>query len=96
MPRPTAAQFAYGALTVVFATLAMLLLSQTRSGAGIVVISVAALALGLLVAVTATSRTSAPAQRAPSVGRVPDTPDARQPRHDHDDTLCTAVTSRRY
>ncbi len=52
MPRPTAAQLAYGACTVIFSTLAMLLLSQTSSGAGIAVISVAALALGLLVAMT--------------------------------------------
>ncbi|KAA6221624.1 hypothetical protein CP973_06255 [Streptomyces albofaciens JCM 4342] len=53
MPRPTAAQLAYGSATVVFSTLAMLLLSQTRTGAGIAVIAVAALALGLLVAMTA-------------------------------------------
>ena len=98
MPRPTAAQFAYGVLTVVFATLAMLLLSQTRSGAGIAVIAVAALVSGLLVALTATSRTptSTRAGRTPAQGRVPATPDSRQPRHDHDVTLCTAVTSRRY
>jgi hypothetical protein len=64
MPRPTAAQFAYGALTVVFATLAMLLLSQTRSGTGIVVIAVAALGLGLLVSCTA-------AVRAPSARTAP-------------------------
>ncbi|KOT86235.1 hypothetical protein ADK86_39690 [Streptomyces sp. NRRL F-5755] len=53
MPRPTAAQLAYGSATVIFSTLAMLLLSQTRNGAGIAVIAVAALALGLLVAMTA-------------------------------------------
>ena len=52
MPRPTAAQLAYGSCTVIFSTLAMLLLSQTSSGTGIAVISVAALALGLLVAMT--------------------------------------------
>lgn len=52
MPRPTAAQFAYGSCTVIFSTLAMLLLSQTSSGPGITVIVVAALALGLLVAMT--------------------------------------------
>ncbi|EST20996.1 hypothetical protein N566_27795 [Streptomycetaceae bacterium MP113-05] len=59
MPRPTAAQFTYGALTVVTATLAMLILSQARSGLGVTVIAVAALALGLLVAVTVTSATTA-------------------------------------
>ncbi|WVG02675.1 hypothetical protein RFN58_16925 [Streptomyces iakyrus] len=52
MPRPTAAQLAYGSCTVIFSTFAMLLLSQTSSGAGIAVIAVAALALGLLVAMT--------------------------------------------
>ena len=34
MPRPTAAQLAYGSCTVIFSTLAMLLLSQTSSGVG--------------------------------------------------------------
>ena len=52
MPRPTAAQLAYGSCTVIFSTLAMLLLSQTSSGVGIAVIAVAALLLGLLVALT--------------------------------------------
>ncbi|KAB1141907.1 hypothetical protein F7R91_30910 [Streptomyces luteolifulvus] len=52
MPRPTAAQLAYGSCTVIFSTLAMLLLSQTSSGVGIAVIAVSALALGLLVAMT--------------------------------------------
>jgi archaellum biogenesis protein FlaJ (TadC family) len=52
MPRPTAAQLAYGSITVIFSTLAMLLLSQTSSGVGIAIIAVAALALGLLVAMT--------------------------------------------
>jgi hypothetical protein len=52
MPRPTAAQLAYGSCTVFFSTLAMLLLSQTSSSAGIAIIAVAALALGLLVAMT--------------------------------------------
>ncbi|MGW2828290.1 hypothetical protein [Streptomyces sp. NPDC001286] len=52
MPRPTAAQLTYGSCTVIFSTLAMLLLSQTSSGVGIAVIAVSALALGLLVAMT--------------------------------------------
>jgi hypothetical protein len=52
MPRPTAAQLAYGSATVVFSTVAMLLLSQAHSGIGVVVIAFAGLALGLLVAVT--------------------------------------------
>ncbi|WP_328538507.1 hypothetical protein [Streptomyces sp. NBC_00344] len=50
MPRPTAAQLAYGSATVIFSTLAMLLLSRTSSGVGVAVIVVAALVLGLLVA----------------------------------------------
>jgi hypothetical protein len=53
MPRPTAAQLAYGSATVVVSTLAMLLLSQTRTGVGVAVITASALLLGLLVAVTA-------------------------------------------
>ncbi|MFD8915738.1 hypothetical protein [Streptomyces sp. NPDC059575] len=52
MPRPTAAQLVYGSCTVIFSTLAMLLLSQTSSGPGIAVIALAALALGVLVAMT--------------------------------------------
>ncbi|MFD4760500.1 hypothetical protein ACFWOJ_16920 [Streptomyces sp. NPDC058439] len=52
MPRITAAQLSYGSVTVIFSTLAMLLLSRTGSGLGIAVIGTAALALGLLVAVT--------------------------------------------
>ncbi|AWW39351.1 MULTISPECIES: hypothetical protein [Streptomyces] len=71
MPRPTAAQLAYGSLTVIASTFAMLLLSQTTSGAGIAVIAVTALALGLLVAMTVPMprrtptvvRRSAPADR---------------------------------
>ncbi|MGW1076846.1 hypothetical protein [Streptomyces sp. NPDC002537] len=52
MPRPTPAQIAYGSATVVFSTLAMLLLSQARTGPGIAVIALVSLTLGLLVAVT--------------------------------------------
>ncbi|MFI5807755.1 hypothetical protein [Streptomyces sp. NPDC051561] len=52
IPLPTVAQCVCGAVTVVFSTLAMLLLSQTTSGAWIAVIACAALGLGLLVAMT--------------------------------------------
>lgn len=52
MPRPTIAQLAYGSLTVVLSTFAMLLLSDVRSGAGVAAITVAGLILGLIVAVT--------------------------------------------
>ncbi|CAM5343369.1 hypothetical protein GCM10010329_35960 [Streptomyces spiroverticillatus] len=52
VPAPTVAQCTYGALTTVFSTLAMLLLSQTTSGGWVAVIACAALALGVLVAMT--------------------------------------------
>ncbi len=52
MPRPTPAQLAYGSATVICSTLAMLLLSQASSPAGVVSIAVAGLALGVLVALT--------------------------------------------
>ncbi|WP_329117908.1 hypothetical protein [Streptomyces sp. NBC_01465] len=52
MPRPTAAQLSYGSATVVFSTVAMLLLSRTETGVGVAVIVLAALVLGVLVAVT--------------------------------------------
>ncbi|MER6323920.1 hypothetical protein [Streptomyces coelicoflavus] len=75
MPRPTAAQLAYGSCTVIFSTLAMLLLSRTSSGPGVTLIAVAALALGLLVAMTVPlpgtrTVTSTPARR-PDAGREP-------------------------
>lgn len=69
MPRPNAAQLAYGSCTVIFSTLAMLLLSQTSSGLGIAVIALAALALGLLVAVTVPLPKSASAGAGGSAGR---------------------------
>lgn len=50
MPRPTPAQFLYGSATVVLSTLAMLLLSGADSGPGVVVVTFAGLALGVLVA----------------------------------------------
>lgn len=53
MPRPTAAQLAYGSATVVLATLAMLLLSGVTSVVGISMIALVALCLGLLVSVKA-------------------------------------------
>ncbi|MGP2439742.1 hypothetical protein [Streptomyces sp. JW3] len=52
MPRPTVAQTAYGSLTVILSTFAMLLLSQTTSAGWIALVAVVALALGLLVAMT--------------------------------------------
>ncbi|HLL37065.1 MAG TPA: hypothetical protein VK545_24970 [Streptomyces sp.] len=66
MPRPTAAQLAYGSCTVILSTLAMLLLSQTSSAAGIALIAVAALALGLLVALAVPVRRAAAPRTAPA------------------------------
>ncbi|MFD7918434.1 hypothetical protein ACFV3R_04315 [Streptomyces sp. NPDC059740] len=77
MPRPTSAQIVYGSATVLLATLTMLLLSGTRTVAGITVVTVAGLALGLLVAVTAPAvapplprRPPAPAEAAAPGGPV--------------------------
>jgi hypothetical protein len=50
MPRPTTAQVAYGCLTVVLFTLAVLLLADVTSGAGVVAVATAGLVLGLVVA----------------------------------------------
>ncbi|MFH9609304.1 hypothetical protein [Streptomyces sp. NPDC017448] len=50
MPRPTAAQFAYGSATVVVTTLALLLLSRAQSVVAVAAAGAVALALGLLVA----------------------------------------------
>ncbi|MFF8290303.1 hypothetical protein ACF068_13890 [Streptomyces sp. NPDC016309] len=69
MPRPTAAQLAYGSATVVFATVAMLLVSRTTTGLGVALIGVAALALGLLVAMTLPA--SAGRRAAPDAARPP-------------------------
>lgn len=82
MPRPTAAQLAYGSCTVIFSTLAMLLLSQTSSGIGIAVVAFVALALGVLVAMTVPAphlRGAAPASSpspssVPAPARVPSAP----------------------
>ncbi|MET7284292.1 hypothetical protein [Streptomyces sp. NPDC005573] len=86
MPRPTTAQLAYGSSTVIFSTLAMLLLSQTGSGLGIAVIALSALALGLLVAMTvplparaAPQETDGAEQAAPAAGRTRGRGSAREP-----------------
>ncbi|WP_418957316.1 hypothetical protein [Streptomyces tritici] len=73
MPRPNAAQLAYGAATVVFATVALLLLSDATTGPGIALIGVASLLLGLLVVLTlplgARRRARAHRAQAPATGR---------------------------
>ncbi|TQK44859.1 hypothetical protein FBY35_6389 [Streptomyces sp. SLBN-118] len=50
MPRPTAAQLAYGSATVVFSTLALLLLTRPTAVLGVAAVGVGSMALGLLVA----------------------------------------------
>jgi hypothetical protein len=77
MPRPTAAQLAYGSFTVIFSTLAMLLLSQTTSGLGIAVIAFAALALGLLVSLTVPQPKSRAATQAATQPAPPAAPPER-------------------
>ncbi|MET7682793.1 hypothetical protein [Streptomyces sp. NPDC005423] len=79
MPRPTAAQLAYGSCTVIFSTLAMLLLSQTSSGLGIAVIALAALALGLLVSLTVPQPKARAAASAATPAAVPNPPRERVP-----------------
>ncbi|MFJ6128960.1 hypothetical protein ACIQKE_28180 [Streptomyces griseoviridis] len=79
MPRPTAAQLAYGSCTVVLSTVAMLLLSQTSSGVGIAVIAFAALALGLLVAMTVPVPGPRAADRRPAEDQAPARQHAEKP-----------------
>ncbi|WP_406450585.1 hypothetical protein OG782_13355 [Streptomyces sp. NBC_00876] len=97
MPRPTAAQLSYGSVTVVFATLAMLLLSRTSSVLGIAVVGTAGLALGLLVSVTVplparrnTARTAKPA----STGTEVPTHPAAVPAADAEDRTPDPLQSR--
>ncbi|AEW94313.1 MULTISPECIES: hypothetical protein [Streptomycetaceae] len=88
MPRPTPAQLGYGSATVVCSTLVMLLLSEVSSPAGVVAISVAGLALGVLVALTlampwpgrARSGSAAGVAERRETARVPQTVGARTDR----------------
>ncbi|MCH6160507.1 hypothetical protein [Streptomyces marispadix] len=86
MPRPTPAQLAYGSVTVVCSTLAMLLLTRTPSGPGVALIAVAALALGVLVALTAPGMRTAGRVRMGSAVRTAKprtaTPSRIHARHD--------------
>ncbi|GAA1903673.1 hypothetical protein [Streptantibioticus ferralitis] len=79
MPRPTPAQFAYGSATVVFSTVAMLLLSRASSGAGVIVIALAGLALGVLVALTFTLPWGAHTTRQSRSADLPAQTDAAHP-----------------
>ncbi|MFF8604380.1 hypothetical protein ACF06X_00420 [Streptomyces sp. NPDC015346] len=76
MPRPNAAQLAYGSATVVFATVALLLLSRTTTTLGVAVVCVAGLLLGLLVAVTMPARGKA---EPPAVAHLPQNDANRAP-----------------
>ncbi|GAA2432526.1 hypothetical protein [Streptomyces macrosporus] len=73
MPRPNPAQLAYGSATVILSALVMLLVTQARSGVEVVVVASVALALGLIVAVTAPAGRAAHRPRPVSDG----TPDRR-------------------
>lgn len=74
MPRPTTAQVFYGSLTVVLATLVLLLVTGAHSGAAVLAVAAVGLALGVAVAVliavqgrraaTPPARTPAPVPRA--------------------------------
>ena len=74
MPRPTTAQLAYGSLTVVLSTFAMLLLSDVRSGPGVAAIAAAGLVLGLLVAVTVSMPATARGRSARAPSAIPVAP----------------------
>ncbi|MGR4878830.1 hypothetical protein ACIPUC_05250 [Streptomyces sp. LARHCF249] len=97
MPRPTAAQLAYGSATVVVSTIAMLLLSRTSSGFWIAAISAAALALGLLVAVTAPvprRRGRHAARRGPAAAAPAPAPVPAQLPHEDTPTAARVVEPR--
>ncbi|TLQ45647.1 hypothetical protein [Streptomyces marianii] len=87
MPRPTAAQLAYGSATVVVSTVAMLLISRATTALGVAVVGVTALALGLLVAVSLPAPDRTKAARTAGRGRaaavedrsLPAEPSARVP-----------------
>ncbi len=71
MPRPTIAQVAYGSLTVVLSTFAVLMLSDVRSGPGAVAVAAAGLVLGLLVAAVLRPRGRAAAAPAAPARSLP-------------------------
>ncbi|MFD7747601.1 hypothetical protein ACFV2V_07770 [Streptomyces sp. NPDC059698] len=77
MPRPTAAQFAYGSATVVVTTLALLLLSRAQSVVAVAAAGAVALALGLLVAL----RLPPARPRAAQTGPAASVPAAARTRH---------------
>jgi hypothetical protein len=81
MPRPTTAQVAYGSLTVVLSTLAMLLLSDAHSGAAVVALAAAGLVLGVLVAAALSPSPQSRRTAGPAAGPVaPPAPSRSLPR----------------
>ncbi|MEW2550906.1 hypothetical protein [Streptomyces zhihengii] len=76
MPRPTAAQYAYGSATVVFSAVALLLLTGATGPAAVAVVGTLALGLGLAVAVAAPARRAA-ARRRPAAESSAPAPAAR-------------------
>jgi hypothetical protein len=99
MPRPTPAQLAYGSVTVVCSTLAMLLLSRAPSGPGVALIAVIALALGVLVALTAPGTRTAGRLRTGTAARAAKprtaTPSRIHARHDGTTAAARARAARR-
>ncbi|MEV4682057.1 hypothetical protein [Streptomyces kurssanovii] len=80
MPRPTAAQLAYGSATVVLSTVALLLLTRATDGVAVAAIGIASLGLGLLVALTPPLHhraTRPPTAAAPPTATASDAPTAR-------------------
>lgn len=79
MPRPTAAQLAYGSATVVLSTVALLLLTRATDGVAVAVIGIASLALGLLVALTPPLRARAAPPKAAAAPPPPPAPASGRP-----------------
>ena len=71
MPRPTTAQVACGSLTVVLATVVLLLATDARSGAAVAVLAAAGLLAGVCVAVALAPRGRRPETSVPVAEPAP-------------------------
>ncbi|SEN60248.1 hypothetical protein [Actinacidiphila rubida] len=71
MPRPTIAQVAYGSLTVVLTTVALLLATDARSGAAVAGLAAAGLLAGLLMATALAPRGRRAGAAAAATAHVP-------------------------
>ncbi|MFF9867819.1 hypothetical protein ACF1G0_20735 [Streptomyces sp. NPDC013953] len=80
MPRPTAAQLAYGSATVVFSTVALLLFSRTTTGLGVALVGVVSLLLGVLVTLSVPAPRRARAAAGAAADGAPGRPAPRVPR----------------